>query len=325
MKKKALIVGINNYPDSPLRGCVNDANVVGKELLRNGDGSINFSIRTEHNVQQKGVLRGMIEECFSGGIDIDIALFYFSGHGHIDSVGGYIVTPDYSKHDVGVSMQEILTIANDSKCRNRIVVLDCCHSGFLGSISTSGQTTSMINEGVTILTASKSNESAMEISGEGVFTSLFVDALAGGAADITGNITPGGIYAYIDKALGPWAQRPVFKTNVNSFSPIKKVKPLVNEEVIRRLIEYFDDPTFEVQLNPSYEPTNALHIKHKVVKPYAIEDHVNIFSDLQQLEGVGLVVPVGEKHMYYAAMNSKSCKLTPCGQHYWRLVKEKLL
>ena len=38
-------------------------------------------------------------------------------------------------------------------------------------------------------------------------------------------------------------------------------------------------------------------------------------------EMVGLVCPVGEEHMYYAAMNSKSCKLTPLGQHYWNLVK----
>ena len=36
---------------------------------------------------------------------------------------------------------------------------------------------------------------------------------------------------------------------------------------------------------------------------------------------VNLVVPVGETHMYYAAMNSKSCKLTALGVHYWNLVK----
>jgi len=32
--------------------------------------------------------------------------------------------------------------------------------------------------------------------------------------------------------------------------------------------------------------------------------------------------PVGEEYMYYAAQNSKSCKLTALGYHYWRLVKE---
>jgi hypothetical protein len=43
---------------------------------------------------------------------------------------------------------------------------------------------------------------------------------------------------------------------------------------------------------------------------------------LQKLEGIGLVVPVGEEHMYYAAMNSKSCELTAVGKQYWKLVKE---
>jgi hypothetical protein len=44
-----------------------------------------------------------------------------------------------------------------------------------------------------------------------------------------------------------------------------------------------------------------------------------VFKDLQAFAGVDLVVPVGEQHM--AAINSKSCKLTPFGKRYWRLVK----
>ena len=43
-----------------------------------------------------------IEECFSG--DADVALFYYSGHGHIDNVGGYLVTPDFTNYDYGVSL-----------------------------------------------------------------------------------------------------------------------------------------------------------------------------------------------------------------------------
>ena len=44
--KKALIVGINDYPSSPLNGCVNDANSMGTILESNGDGSPNFELRT---------------------------------------------------------------------------------------------------------------------------------------------------------------------------------------------------------------------------------------------------------------------------------------
>ena len=46
------------------------------------------------------------------------------------------------------------------------------------------------------------------------------------------------------------------------------------------------------------------------------------FSRTSKNEGVGLVVPVDEEHMYFAAMNSKSCRLTKLGAHYWRLANE---
>lgn len=63
-------------------------------------------------------------------------------------------------------------------------------------------------------------------------------------------------------------------------------------------------------------------VVHAVIEPYATDENTAVFSDLQKLEGIGLVVPVGEEHMYYAAMNSKSCELTAVGKQYWKLVKE---
>ena len=111
--KKALVVGINNYASCPLYGCINDAMDVESAISRNGDGTVNFSVKPLFDVTTKGILRNAIEECFSG--DADIALFYFSGHGYIDSVGGYIVTPDFTPGDYGISMQELLTIVNNSK------------------------------------------------------------------------------------------------------------------------------------------------------------------------------------------------------------------
>ena len=321
--RKALIVGIDEYQACPLNGCINDANTIANCLARNGDESPNFAIKKYVNVADKATLKGYISECFSG--DADVALFYFSGHGHIDSLGGYIVTPDFQEHDMGISMQDILAIVNQSKCKNKVVILDCCHAGFMGSITITGQNVTVIGDGVTIMTASKSDESAIEINGRGVFTSLLIEALNGGASDITGNITLGGIYAYIDKALGPWHQRPVFKTNVTQFSPIKYVKPQIDVKILRNLTKYFEEVNVEFSLDPSYEPTNAEQVEHQVIEPYADEENVKIFSELQKLEGVGLVVPCYEEHMYFAAMRSKSCKLTSIGQHYWKLVKEEII
>lgn len=43
---------------------------------------------------------------------------------------------------------------------------------------------------------------------------------------------------------------------------------------------------------------------------------------LQRLERVGLVEPVDTAHMYYAAMESKSCRLTALGKYYLLLAQK---
>jgi len=49
-------------------------------------------------------------------------------------------------------MDEILIITNQSEVKNKIIILDCCHSGALGSSSITGNMPH-IAEGVSILTA----------------------------------------------------------------------------------------------------------------------------------------------------------------------------
>jgi hypothetical protein len=320
--KKALVIGINSYPTSPLNGSINDAAGVANVLETHGDGAPNFGVILKTNVHNKSDLKGLIVDLFSG--DPDTALLYFSGHGFADETGGFIVTPDHKKYDEGISMDEILQLANNSKAKDKIIILDCCRSGYLGSPKAL-KGTSHLEVGVSILTSSKDDENSMEVNGHGVFTNLLIDALQGGAADLRGHITPGGIYAYIDQALGPWEQRPVFKTNVTRFTSLREITPRVSKEILRKLTAYFPTPQDNYQLNPSFEDTNALDIEHKVIEPHADPDKVAIFKNLQKLQSIGLVVPVDEQHMYYAAMNSKSCRLTALGYHYWNLVNGKLI
>lgn len=320
--RKALVVGINDYPNAFLYGCINDASAFGTTLATNGDGSPNFDVRLLTDVSTKGDLKGHIKELFAG--DCETALFYFSGHGFFNETGGgVIVTPDFKPNDEGVSMDDILHVANESKAKNRVIILDCCHSGSFGSPRLSGGRNAQIGEGVSILTASKAAEASVEVNGHGVFTNLLLDAMQGGAADLRGHITPGSIYSYIDQALGPWDQRPVFKTNITRFTSLRTVSPQVAPEILRKLNQYFASPEDHFPLNPSFEFTNDPKIDHQFVEPYAEEWNVSIFKDLQKLVSVGLVVPVDEQHMYFAALNSKSCKLTALGCHYWRLVKDK--
>jgi hypothetical protein len=310
--RKSLVVGINDYPGAHLSGCVNDAIAMASVLATHGDGSPNFhnKILTSPDPINRAFLRASVEALFSG--DADIALLYFSGHGLVKSTGGYIVTPDFKKYDEGVSMDDILTLANQSKAKDKVIILDCCHSGAFGTPALTGNHIAQLSEGLTVLTASSEIESALEFNGSGVFTALVVSALQGGAADLRGHVTPGGIYAYVDQALGAWDQRPIFKTNVTRFTSLRSVPPQVPLATLRKLVDYFPAAQDEHALNPSYEFTDPSHDDAKVA----------IFKDLQKFEGVGLVVPVDEEHMYFAAMNSKSCRLTALGFQYWRLVKE---
>jgi hypothetical protein len=318
--KKALVIGINNYPGSPLRGCINDAQAFSNIIATNGDGSPNFDVKLITDVPTKSDLKGLILDLFNG--DCETSLFYFSGHGFINQIGGYIVTPDYKRNDEGVSMDEILSIVNDSKAKDKIVILDCCHSGAFGSPRATGLTANIV-EGVSILTASRNNEPSIEIGGHGIFTNLLLDALKGGAADIRGHITPGSIYSYIDQALGAWDQRPVFKTNITRFTSLRRISPSVPLEILRKIIEYFPNPQQEFVLDPSYEDTNTKVVEHNVIEPHAKAENVKVFKHLQKFQSVGLVVPVNADYMYFAAMNSKSCKLTTLGNHYWRLVRDR--
>ena len=314
--KKALVVGVDDYPYAALHGCVDDAKAMASVLEVHGDEERNFDVEllTSPSTQlKKPRLRGAIEKLFQG--DCEIALFYFSGHGLIKSTGGYIVTTDVQKYDEGIAMDEILALANQSKAKNRIVILDCCHAGALGTPQIAAANVAQLSEGLTILAASREDEPAMQVNGSSIFTELVVDALRGGAADLGGHVTPGAVYSYVDRALGAWDQRPVFKTNVTQFISLRHVPAPVPLAILRKLPEYFSGATDEHGLDPTYEETSGVSSPTKAA----------VFKELQKMERVGLIVPVGEDHMYYAAMNSKSCLLTALGRHYWRLANEKKL
>ena len=315
--KKALIVGLNDYPGNELRWCNNDAVSVSELIETNGDGSPNFDVIPIIGKCTSRNLKSAIHELFSD--DSEIALFYFSGHGS-DEGEGYLVTTD----DDGVEMTHLLEKANSSNCKNKIIILDCCFSGKMGE-NLLLQNRSVLGDGVTIICASQKWQFSSENPDieHGVFTNLMIQGLNGGAADISGNITPAGLYSFIDQSLGAWEQRPVFKTNISRFLPIRTIVAKVPKNVLRKLRVYFKEENDEFQLDPSFEFTNDPAYTHEIAKPYAVKDNVDIFKELQMLESIGLIEPVNTEHMYFAAMKSLGCKLTALGRHYWRLAKDK--
>ena len=318
--RKALVVGINFYQKvSGLFGCVNDANAVKAVLERNSDGTVNFATKLlsgsgPAELVTRAHLRESIKGLFAG--DCETALFYFAGHGYIESTGGYLIASDTTSGEEGLPLNEVLTFANQSNARNRIIVLDSCHSGIAAtSVTASGF--SDIKEGTTILTASTAEQYATEENGAGVFTALFVDALNGAASNLVGEVTPGSIYAHIDQSLGPWDQRPVFKTNVKSFVSLRRAQAALELAEIQRLTDFFPKLGHDFPLDPSFEPERQGN-DPTIPAP----DPVNTakFAVLQKYNRVGIVVPVDAPHMWHAAMRSKACRLTLLGEHYRKLV-----
>jgi len=285
------------------------------------NGELNFDVKHVTSVDAassitRKELKENIKQLFED--ECQIALFYFAGHGHIEETGGYLLTSECTEGDDGLALQEILELANSSKAINKIIVLDSCYSGAAGTQKSLGEK-ALLAEGMTILTASTKDQYAEEANGSGIFTSLFVDALNGGAANLLGDITPGSIYAHIDQSLSLWEQRPVFKTNVRAFTSLRKVSPPIQLSELRQINDLFETPNTEIALDPSFEPQPPA--PNHGIKPDP--ENNRKFAILQKLNRLNLVKPVDEEHMYFAAMNSKSCKLTVLGEHYWKLIKNK--
>ena len=321
--RRALLIGIDNYPGTnKLNGCVADVKAIRSAIEFNGDGSQNFEVEELLDVVSSRQAMGQIETLFA--TDLDVALLYFSGHGYVNSTGSEIVFPNDITNDGyynGLQMRSVMDIVNQSKAKNKIIILDCCHAGDIGKYRVDIDS-SDLRTGVSILSACRGDQTAAGRDGAtSYFTAALCLALSGAAADFLGNITMGNVYAYIDRFFTASEQRPVFKTNVTEFVPLKTVTPKVATDLIKEIPSLFPNVGDVLPLDPSFEFTNSAANRPNLVVPYAKQENVDIMKKLQELESIGFVEPIGEKHMYFAAMHSKACKLTDLGMYYWLLVK----
>jgi len=331
--RKALIVGIDYYERvKPLHGCVKDACDVNAALERNADKTVNFTkprlmLGTgPTEAVGKHELKDAVRELFRD--QSEIALLYFAGHGYIEDTGGFLCASDSETGDDGFPLSELMTIASQSPVTNKVIILDSCHSGVAGDRPMVRDLAEIVS-GMTVLTASTKDQYAMEgDSGRlgGVFTGLMIDALMGAAANLIGDVTPGSVYAHIDQSLGPWAgQRPVFKTNVESFVSLRRAEAPVPLADLQILSTLFPRAGYDFELDPSYEPERTKEERSNPDIPPPDPQKTAIFATLQRLVKVNLVRPEGVPHMWHAAMQSKSCKLTELGEHYRRLVVNEMI
>lgn len=311
--RRALAIGIDDYPGAPLGGCVQDASMIGDLLRTHDDGSSNFDVRTvlsPGGPADRASLEREIEKLFES--KADTAVFFFSGHGSLNVLGAELVARDGTIGGKGYPLRDLVALAAQSPIDEIVMILDCCYSGDIGSTPILPEGFTVLREGMSLLTASRAKQPTLETLVGGVFTTLVCEALTGGAADVLGQATVASVYAYVERVLGPWDQRPIFKSNLSSLTTLRRCRSTVAKDVLKRMITHFRTAEADLQLDPSYEASSQA--------PEAA--NVAVLRDLQKLRAAGLVAPVGEEHLYYAAMNSKPCRLTPLGRFYWHLARK---
>lgn len=320
MSKRALLVGIDTYDHfKPLTACAKDVHALAPLLAEHEDGTANFAVTRltsdTDRIDRSRLMRHAREELASGS---DVVLLYFAGHGAERAGDVILCTQEGNVHDEGVAFSALLGLINASPVDEVIVILDCCFSGGAGGNPVIGKDLSYVRPGVAILSASRHDELAEEMPtvGRGRFSYFLCAALDGGAADVLGNVGVIGAYAYLRESFGAGEQRPTFKCNVANLHRLRRCHPAVALDEMRRLSEFFEpDPGFLLPLDPSYEPT----------APPSHPVNETIFGILQRYRAAKLVEPIDVPHMYDAAMQGKSCRLTPLGRHYRHLVEQGLL
>ena len=334
-QNRAVLVGIDHYsPPNELFGCAKDAKDLSEVLSRHDDNERNFHCELITSVRDRNInaakLKKEIDDLFSKAATC--VLFYYAGHAIFDvaSSNGYFVLPSENGYVEKLPFDYLLDHANRALSKgipSTVIILDCCGAGAFGETYQLDDTsqTAKIGNGVTILAASGRLQEATEQAGTGgMFTQYVVEGLRGSAADLQGRVSAASVYSHVDHMLGPKGQRPVYKANVDSFVRLRKCKERIPFETLMALPELFKNPNVDFQLNPTFEP------KRDNTPPELDNippDPLNVakFEMLQQLNRQGLVVPVDAEHMYYAAIESKSCRLTELGKHYRELAELDLL
>lgn len=307
--KRALLVGIDAYDHfRSLGGCVNDVVALTPLLARHDDAAPNFDCQTYTSSTgrvTRDVLLAAIDALLAPGADV--AMLYFAGHGAQETNDVTLVTTDGTKQSPGVKLSDVLARVQVSPVGEVVVILDCCFSGGAGGVPQLGGSAAALRPGLSMLTASRGDQTSAETAaGRGMFSTYLGGALDGGAADVLGKVTLASLYAYLTESFGAWEQRPTLKANVERLHELRRCPSAVPLEALRRLPQLFDPADSDLPLDPSYEPT---------AEPRD-EQHETDFATLQRCRAAKLVEPVDAEHLYFAAMNSTACRLTPLGRHY---------
>lgn len=190
MRKVAFLVGNDTFPTIPsLRFPQNDVNDLA-EILGDRE-TCGFETKLYLNKSSQTVL-GDFEETSQGLEEKDTILFYYAGHGILRGTElclASIETKNKRHGATSIEAKKVLEFLRESNAKRRVLILDCCYSGAIGTPYRGGNaedalTASAHSSGTCILTASTAIQRAAEREneeqtdrqkGNGVFTKALID------------------------------------------------------------------------------------------------------------------------------------------------------
>jgi len=140
--RRALLVGVNDYPDpgQRLEGCVNDVFLISSVLQECGFQAEDIRVVLNDRADAAGV-RERLHWLLDGVDDNDVRFFYYSGHGaqlpvygpegKIDRIDSCLVPYDFNwTAETALTDRDLVNLYSQLPYPARfMMVLDCCYSG----------------------------------------------------------------------------------------------------------------------------------------------------------------------------------------------------
>ena len=196
---KALVIGIDHYSEGwpKLSGAIKDAKAVAEALKLQG-----FEVTPIFDPTQDELERAFRDFFIKAGADPQARLFvWFAGHGHtIKNAGGddegYIVPRDAPSplvsdpefREKAISLRRFGEYMREARAKHVLAVFDSCFGGTVFNVARALQPPPAITHATALPVRQfiSSGDADQEVSDDGTFRRLFIDALQGAepAADV---------------------------------------------------------------------------------------------------------------------------------------------
>jgi len=218
----AVLIGINGYHESlgRLKYSVNDCRRLA-EVLTTGDDAWpadNLLVLTDDEVAERRPTYANIHSWLASWLaqprEDDTVLVFFAGHGREMGGKSYLVPGDATLqtiHVTGIPVPYVQGLLQRCKARQKVLILDACHSGAGRDISVMAapmMETLSAGKGIYTLTSCDVNELSheWEEKKQGVFSYYLAEALSGSCPpDAHGRITADGVYEWVYEHVRRWA------------------------------------------------------------------------------------------------------------------------